>query len=279
MIRILALIAGIGFLVSVVCLGGAAALASHAIRNGWQAPANWNIHIRDDDGADIRIGPHGVEESTGPQATRTLAWGGGQRLEIDVPATVRYTQSAGPARLTVTGPRSTVDRLVLTGPRITTSGSGITQRVVIEMTAPNVTAFRLSGSNRLEIEAYRQDRLDVESSGSARISAQGEARQLGLRLSGSGNADMEDLNVREAVVQISGSGEATIAPRDSAEVNISGHGEVNLTTRPRRLNTNISGSGRVNQPDPEDTPQTSEEASPAPPATNTAGASAVNTAP
>ena len=38
---------------------------------------------------------HGRDDG-GPQATRDLAWTGGDTLEVDVPADVDYTQAAGP---------------------------------------------------------------------------------------------------------------------------------------------------------------------------------------
>ena len=50
----------------------------------------------------------------------------------------------------------------------------------------------------------------------------------------------------DATVDISGSGEARIAPSESARLDISGSGEIDLVTTPRRLETNVSGSGSVN---------------------------------
>ena len=271
MVRILSLTAIIGFLVSVVCLGGAAALGGHAVEQGWRPPASWNIHIRDH-GSDVRIGP---DNESGPETTRTLTWDGSARIELRAPADLHYTQAPGPVRLTVRGPGGIVERVYVDHGRIQLrDGVDNGGRLTIEMSAPNVTSFSVSGSNELTIEDYAQARLDIEASGSSQIRVEGRAQTVTLRQSGSGEAEMGDLQAQDARVDLSGSAQATISPRQSAIINVSGSGEVNLARRPATLHTDISGSGRVNTPDGEDEPSAdagdstnaSTTAAPSPPA-------------
>jgi hypothetical protein len=70
-----------------------------------------------------------------------------------------------------------------------------------------------------------------------------------LDVSGHGDVDLTALKTAGADIDISGAGEATVGPTEWARVDISGMGEVNLLTRPKRLDTNIVGAGRVRQPD------------------------------
>jgi hypothetical protein len=262
MIRILTLISVIGFIVAVVCLGGAAALGGNAIRHGWSFPASWHVHVRDhhhwnfddDDDADM------------PRASRTLAWSGANRIEIDVPADVHYTQGPGPAHITVSGPDDAVAHVVADGERIRSDRSIDTRSLRIDITAPSVQIFQLNGSGRLKIEDYDQDRLEINSSGSARIRAEGHARDVHINLSGSGDADLGAIAAQTANVDISGSADATIAPTQSAEVHISGSGDVTVTSRPARMVSDVSGSGRVIQGE-------SSDDSDRPPAVNAAPAS------
>jgi hypothetical protein len=250
MIRILALIAGIGFILSVACLAGAAALGGNDIRHGWRMPESWRVHIRDDDGSEVTFGPDGVEEREANRTTRTLTWVGGQRLEVSLPASIHYTQAAGPVRLTVSGPRELVDRVRLDGPRLHADGPmGFRRRLRVEMTAPDVSTFQLNGAGRLDIAGYDRPTLDIESNGASQVIARGRAGQVSLRISGAGDADLSHVRGDAARVEISGAGNASVAPRQRAEIRISGAGNVTLATRPAHVDQDISGVGRVIQSD------------------------------
>ena len=247
MIRVLVLIAVTGFMVALIALsaaisiGGPEAISRGAWSIGRHDGWNWEDHDR---GFQSRERVDG----SGPQATRELAWSGGDLLELELPADVAFTQAAGPGKLTVTGPKSTVDQVVVENGKIRLDrrvrNGG---RLTIVMTAPDVTRFDLGGSNSLTIEGYRQDRLEIDLSGDAEVVAKGQAKVVELDISGSGKADLGALASDGAKVDISGAGEASIAPKDWATLEISGSGEVDLRTNPARLETDVSGSGRIRQ--------------------------------
>ena len=264
MIRVLAMIAVTGFLVSIVTLSTAVAIGGpEALTDGawgrwgpW-ASGNWSV-----DGN--RWGHHGFrwDGETGPQATREMAWTGGETLEVDVPADITYTQAPGPGKLIVTGPKRAVEALELNNGTLAFSGRhhGWSQ-ISIVMTAPAVRRFDLRGSGDLAIVDYRQDKLSLDLSGSANVSAKGEARAVDLVVSGSADTDLSGLKVTDAQVEISGSGGATLAPTGKARLDISGSGEVTLLSHPASLESNVSGSGSIHQRDEGAPP-----ARPAPPA-------------
>jgi len=271
MIRVLVMIAVTGFLLSVVTLSTAVAIGGPDLlsRGVW----NWGRWSSD---GDFEINGHrwghrhGDWAESGPQTTREIAWSGGDTLDIDVPADVQFTQAPGPGKLTVTGPKSMVDEIEVDGGRVTFRHHGHMRwgDLTIVMTAPSVTRFEMEGSGKIAIAGYRQDKLDIELSGDGDVSAAGEAKAVSLNISGSGNADLGGLKARDANVEIDGSGNATLAPTDSAKVDISGSGDVTLLTRPARLESNISGSGTVEQRDqaasvsPSPTPSPSPSPSP-----------------
>ncbi len=269
MIRVLALIAVTGFLVSIVTLstavaiGGPEALSDGAWgRWGPWASGNWASGNWAADGN--RFGHHGFrwDGETGPRATRELAWTGGETLEVDVPADITYTQAPGPGKLIVTGSRRAVDALELRNGTLTFSGRHRHWGdLTIVMTAPAVRRFNLRGSGDLAIIDYRQDSLSLDLSGSTDVSAKGEARAVDLVVSGSADTDLSGLKVNDAQVRISGSGGATLAPTGKARLEISGSGDITLLTHPASLDSNISGSGAIHQRDEGDAPQ-----APAPPA-------------
>ena len=247
MIRVLVIIAVTGFLVSVVCLSAAVGIAGpEAVARGagsWDPDGHWNFG-RDFDGRGIRH--HGDRESDGPQTTREIAWTGGDSLDVDLPANVKYTQSPGPAKLVVTGPRGAVADVEIDDGHLRFSHDRDRDAdLTIVMTAPSVTRFAMSGSGKLVIADYRQDRLSLDLSGDADVNAAGEAKAVDLSISGSANADLGQLKARDAKVDIEGSGEAIVAPADAAKIDISGSGDVTLLTDPPKLETHVSGSGSI----------------------------------
>jgi hypothetical protein len=249
MTRILILIAGVGFVVAVICLGGAAALGGRELAaNGWTVHGGTmhGVHFTIDDDHDGKAGSAG--DGGGPTETREIAWSGVDSLEVAIPADVRFSQAAGPAKLIVTGPRGTVDQVRVSGSNLDFDDEPANaQRVTIVMTAPDVRHFTLDGDSRLSIAGFDQDKLDLELNGAGQAEVKGRARMVTLDISGDGKADLGGLTVEQAEVRIEGSGRATVAPTQKADLEISGDGEVDLTTHPAAMHSDVSGSGRIVQ--------------------------------
>ncbi|THD71923.1 DUF2807 domain-containing protein [Phenylobacterium sp.] len=247
MIRVLVMIAVTGFLVSVVTISCAVAIAgpdlfTDAFLSHSFIGEHWNF---DDDFSWEN------DRHSGPQATREMAWTGGDTLEVDVPAQITYTQAPGAGKITVTGPQRALDNLEVEDGRLRFSHGHYRHSgdLTIVMTAPAVTHFDLRGSGRLEIQDYKQDKLNLDISGSAEVTAKGESKGLQLSMSGSSDTDLSELKLSDADVNIEGSGRATLAPTGAAIVDISGSGDVTLLTRPSKLESNVSGSGSIHQKD------------------------------
>ena len=267
MIRVLVMIAVTGFLVSVVTLSTAVAIGgpdvlAHGIWNRWSGDWDWGWSDHD--------GRHGRwARDSGPETTREVAWTGGDTLDIDVPADVQYTQAPGPGKLTISGPQSLVSDVEVEGGQVRFAHGrhgrhgGHWGNLVIAITAPGVNRFDVSGSGKLSIAGYKQDKLTLDLSGNADVAATGEAKALELTVSGSSDTDLSGLKLESADVDITGSGEATLAPTASANLNISGSGDVTLLTRPAKLESNVTGNGSIHQSDAA-TPSPSPSPSPSP---------------
>jgi hypothetical protein len=248
MIRVLSMIALAGFLLSVACLSAAIALGGPELITS--AAWGWTRH-----GMDVHwthTGPY-----TGPRITREVPWKGGETLVVQIPADVTFTQADGPPRLVVRGPKDALQGLMLDqsmiAPRDIVQGRDTRQiyedaAITIELTAPKVTTFQTYDSGKLQIRNYHQDRLRIGSFGSRDITADGVARRLDLRINGSDHADLSRLSVEDSAVDLQGSGEATLAPKTWAQVDVSGSSDVTLTHKPKQLQTNVTGSGRITMP-------------------------------
>jgi len=245
--------------VSAACIVAAAALVGHDLRT-----KDWDLNM-------VKVGDHvqivrGEAAKPEPTANATLTWPGGDRLAIDLPGHVVYTQ--GPkASVTVTGPQRLVDRVriedgrlyLAPGPdtsaaihlsldhhgRFDATGPDTNLRVTV--IAPSVTTFAVSGDGDLSVHDYDQPALDIALNGSRAVEVDGRAGTLKLDQAGSGAVDLTSLKAQDADVNISGSGNAEVHASGKAQVGISGSGTVALVSKPASLTTSISGSGTVNQ--------------------------------
>lgn len=270
MIRVLAMISVAGLILSVVCLSIAISLAGpEVVTQGawtWIGPfshhgRHWEGHWRDSEWSGHS------HFSDGPSASRELAWTGGDTLDLALPAEARFTQGAGPAKLVVRGPQEVISHVRVDHGRIAFDTPSLdADQVVIELTAPKVTRFQVSGSGSLTIHDYKQEALAVRITGDGHVSADGAAKTAAVDLSGSGDADLAGLTLDGADVTISGSGGAKLGPKVWAKLDISGSGDVELLSRPHRLESQVSGSGHVEQSDQEEagSPSPSPSVSPSP---------------
>ena len=246
MIRVLVLIAITGFLAGVVALAGAAALG------GPELAARHGDWVVDWDDPKDRMERHGdwrpaasVAAESG-EVTREIVWDGSSQAIFEIPASIEYTQAAGPGAVRIIGPKDVVERVRLNAGQLSLEGDSTdVARLRVVMTAPAVTRFEVGGDDRLEIRNYKQDKLAIAASGAAEVEADGQAGAVDLELSGSSEADLSDLGSDQATADVSGSAHAVLAPRESASLEVSGSGEVKLTSRPAHLSTDISGAGAV----------------------------------
>ena len=247
MIRVLVLIAITGFFVAIVALASAAALGGPELAtHKWGWYSNWDIDDRFDRHDHDRDDGDHDRPPVASTATRELAWDGSSKVVFAIPASIEFTQSPGPGRVSITGPRYVIERVTLSGGKLSLDKpvEGYV-RLRVVMSAPAVTEFDLGGDDELEISNYKQDKLSIVASGSSEVTVRGEAKQVSLDLSGSSEADLSQVITESATADVSGTSEASIAPRLSAKIESSGSSEVKLTTRPERLETDRAGSGRV----------------------------------
>ena len=258
MIKNLLITAGGAFVVSLACLSGAAALVGHDIRT-----KGYNLNL-------VQVGDHlriveGEAAKPEKTAANTLAWPGGNRLDVDLPGDVIYTQGAA-ASVNITGPQSLVSRVRLDGGRLylvpgdepvkslhlaydhgRLDATGPDTQLHVTIVAPSVTSFTVSGSGGLSVHDYNQPALDVALNGSGAVDVDGKTAALKLEQNGSGAVDLSSLTTQDADVSVSGSGNAEVHATGKAQIGISGSGTVALTSKPATLTTSISGSGTVNQ--------------------------------
>ena len=248
MIRTLLIIAGAALVLCIACFTGAAAIGGRDFVRAVEDGDSWGW-TWDGDGDFRRF--RRIE--SGPRVTRTLTWTGGDSLTSDMAADVIYSQDET-ASVTVSGRQVDVDRLRLEGGRLTMTsgdheggmffgGDGLT----ITVSAPSVRTFHVDGSGDLDIRGYDQDTIALDISGSGDVEAAGRARSLTFDGTASGEAYLAPLEVTDAKVSMTGSGDVEISAMGAVDADISGSGDLHLARRPANLATADTGSGDVIQ--------------------------------
>ncbi len=234
-----------------IAVGGAAVAATSLAGSGAFREKSWNFPDfiwSSDDGTS---GPDIMFSDNAPSAERSLTWAGGERLKFSVPAVIVFTQGATPS-ITVSGPAPLVDHVVLNGDQISLNGhvshfhSGHSLHIAI--TAPNLHEFDLESAQDLHIAAIDTPKLKIDISGAGDVHAAGKVGVLDLTLEGLGNADLSNLMLTDARIEIDGVGDVKAGPSGNADLEINGAGAITLTRRPAHLTQEINGPGSVDVP-------------------------------
>jgi hypothetical protein len=126
---------------------------------------------------------------------------------------------------------------------IRTSGS-------CQLNSTNVTfeelKIKTTGSSNINIESLVAKKLIINSQGSTIINITGQTEKQELDLKGSSEYLASNLDSQTPIVDISGSGEATVLVQKLLQVKISGMGKLDYYGSPN-VNQTISGLGRVNK--------------------------------
>jgi hypothetical protein len=205
------------------------------------------VHLFDRGSLMARACGDGTTKASGSE--RRLAWNGGDSIDIALPATVRYRSGEG-SDVVVRGAPDVISHVELRGGRLALNcrWHAPTRDIEITLPAKPLQRIAISGSATVAMEKVDQPELKLSISGSGSITAQGAVDRLNVAISGAGKARLSELAAKQLTVEVSGSGNVEAAPIDEADIRISGSGKVNLLTRPIRLNSKISGSGRISQP-------------------------------
>lgn len=120
--------------------------------------------------------------------------------------------------------------------------------IEVFVTLPEIQYVSLSGSGSVDIYGTfpTVDFFDLSISGSGEVEVEDafNADETVVKISGSGEADLEKLSTRHADINISGSGDAKLKVQESLKARISGSGKIYYKGNPQ-VDSQISGSGKV----------------------------------
>ncbi len=103
----------------------------------------------------------------------------------------------------------------------------------------------VSGSGNISLPQLTSTNVNAEITGSGDISINGgTVATQDIRITGNGDYHTQQMRSEQAIVRVSGSGEAKLWADNKLDVQISGSGDVWYSGNPS-INTSISGSGKV----------------------------------
>jgi Putative auto-transporter adhesin, head GIN domain len=177
-----------------------------------------------------------VVRLTGPAVT---AWTLNSSAELDLSDikqdALRITMH-GSGKVTASGEAHEVS--------LDAAGSG---RADLSRLVTQQTNAQIRGSGQLDLSDIKQDVLRITMHGSGAVTASGEAHEVSLDAAGSGRADLGRLVTQQASARIGGSAEVDLAPREDADISISGSALVRLHGAVARIHSHVSGSGQIKQ--------------------------------
>jgi hypothetical protein len=180
--------------------------------------------------------------------SRSIAWNGGDKVEISLPANVHYRPGSGD-QVVVTG-----DSAILPHVRVKDGNikldcrGGRIDRLDVTLPGRAFRTFALAGSGSMTLNGIDQPDLKIRLAGSGDIVADGKTDNLDLKIAGSGDAKLGDLAANDVSLSLAGSSDVEVAPKGKLDVSIAGSGKVVLRTEPHDIETHIAGSGRIVHP-------------------------------
>lgn len=119
--------------------------------------------------------------------------------------------------------------------------------VRVDVTVPELTSVRISGSGDADIEGLNGGMFEIDISGSGDVIVEGRVDEVEINIEGSGDVDARDLIATDAYVRIAGSGDVDVYAAESFDGNVYGSGDIDFYGRPEHVSRHVSGSGDISR--------------------------------
>lgn len=116
---------------------------------------------------------------------------------------------------------------------------------VIGIALPVAPVVRVKGSGDIDLYDIQQIELDVRVQGSGDISVCGHVEHFSAEVQGSGDIDAADLIAQTAELSVAGSGDIAAHVTTAVTARVAGSGDIVVRGGPASRNQSVSGSGDI----------------------------------
>jgi hypothetical protein len=115
----------------------------------------------------------------------------------------------------------------------------------VSVTLPSLHELTLSGAGTINVDGITGDRLVVAVPGSGLVRVVGQVRRLVVALSGTGDAQLEELPAAGVRATISGSGRIAVTARRRLVAAVTGTGSITYGGDPPLVTKVVTGTGSI----------------------------------
>jgi hypothetical protein len=120
-----------------------------------------------------------------------------------------------------------------------------TKGIRINISSASLSDVQLNGAVSLAASNLLGSELKLESNGASSMYVQGSVTNLKVNFSGAGSLKAKGLQAQSAKVSLSGACSADLTVTESLDASVSGAGTIIYGGNPKRVEKEISGSGRI----------------------------------
>lgn len=118
-------------------------------------------------------------------------------------------------------------------------------RCIVGIALPEAPSIRIKGSGDVTLYDLQQSLLDVGIQGSGDITAFGQVEHLDAEVAGSGDVDASELVATSAELSVAGSGDIDAYVAQSVKARVAGSGDIVVRGNSPIRNHSVAGSGKI----------------------------------
>jgi len=190
-----------------------------------------------------------ISSGGGPKMSVSSTPSNFTKIRLEGAANVRWSPGTK-ASLTIEGPQDAVKNtetkvengwLVISQKPMTRINGTITATI----SAPSLDEVDLLGAGNIDAAGIQGKSFKAKMSGAGNVTVAGDVDAVELTLSGAGNLNAEGLKAKDVKVSVAGTGSADVFASGKLYAQVSGVGNVTYSGKPGKVDSNVSGVGRI----------------------------------
>lgn len=113
------------------------------------------------------------------------------------------------------------------------------------VTVPDLTSVAISGTGGMKVAGVANESFGISLPGTGQMSVTGSTGSLRIVVDGTGDIAAKDLAAKSAIVEVNGTGSATLRVSQSLEANVTGTGSIDVHGKPARVKKSVRGVGSI----------------------------------